>query len=333
MNQKGRLRWGGLVSHIPFQYAFLNYVPNDTLRFRDGFMIANNLQIIQYRIFEDQIVGFAFYPFSTTRRLEASASMAWYYYRIDAFNNYYNMFGVPIDQQRERLDAPPGFNLQRVSASYVGDNSFFGIASPIRGQRYRFGVEQIFGSVSMTNLTADYRRYIFAKPFTFAFRGTHYGRYGKGADDQNIFYPLYLGYPGFVRGLDYSSLYKLQGSSLSVDNTIFDYLLGSKVILAGAEIRFPLTGPERLALIRSGILFTEFTLFFDAGVAWKEGQTLTLNPEFARVPDKRYPFFSIGPSIRINVFGALILEPFYAFPFQTGGISKGVWGLNFLPGW
>lgn len=331
MNQKGRIRFGGMVSHIPYPFAFLNY-RLDTLSSNTGPVLVENLQIIQYRTFEDQITGFAFYPISTTRRIEATASMAWYYFRIDAYNNYYYQ-GFKVGQDRERLDAPPGFNLQRVSLSYVGDNSFFGIASPIRGQRYRFGAEQIFGSVNMTSITADYRRYFHLRPFTLAFRGTHYGRYGSQADNQNLFYPLYLGYPGFVRGLDYNSLYKLQGSNLLVDNQIFDYLLGSKVILAGAEIRFPFTGPERLALIKSGFFFTELALFFDAGVAWSQGQSLTINPDFVRAQDKRYPFFSIGPSLRINVFGALILEPFLAFPFQTGFPSRGVWGLNFLPGW
>ncbi|MBW6497011.1 MAG: hypothetical protein K0B09_01350, partial [Bacteroidales bacterium] len=77
----------------------------------------------------------------------------------------------------------------------------------------------------------------------------------------------------------------------------------------------------------------ELNFFADAGVAWQGGQTITLNPDNVRDPNMRFPYFSIGSSLRINVFGALILEPFYAMPFQTGGPSKGVWGFNFLPGW
>jgi len=332
-NQKNRVRWGGMVSHIPYPYAFLNYTTEVFYTTDSVPFLVDNLQIIQYRTFEDQLTAFAFYPFSTTRRIEASASMAWYYFRIDAYNNYYDQFGFFVGQDRERLDAPPGFNLQRVSLSYVGDNSYFGMASPLTGHRYRFGAEQIFGSVNMTSLTADYRRYFFLRPITLAFRTTHYGRYGKEADDQGIFYPLYLGYPGFVRGLDYNSLYKLQGGGLINEGWSFESLLGSKVILGGIELRIPFTGPERLALISSGLFFTELNFFADAGVAWKGGQTITFNPDNLRDSDKRYPYFSIGSSLRINVFGALILEPFYAFPFQTGGISKGVWGFNFLPGW
>ncbi|MBW6498344.1 MAG: hypothetical protein K0B09_08160 [Bacteroidales bacterium] len=331
-NQKSRLRWGGMVSHIPYPYAFLNYTTEVFYTTDSVPFLVDNLQIIQYRTFEDQLTAFAYYPFSTTRRIEASASMAWYYFRIDAYNNYY-LGGLFYGQDRERLDAPPGFNLQRVSLSYVGDNSYFGMASPLTGQRYRFGAEQIFGSVNMTSVTADYRRYFFLRPVTLAFRTTHYGRYGKEADDQGIFYPLYLGYPGFVRGLDYNSLYKLQGGNLIGEDWSFESLLGSKVILGGIELRIPFTGPKRLALISSGLLFTELNFFADAGVAWQGGQTITLNPDNVRDPNMRFPYFSIGSSLRINVFGALILEPFYAMPFQTGGPSKGVWGFNFLPGW
>jgi len=331
MNQRGRIRWGGMISHIPMPFAFMR-LGIDTLSTSGGPIIVDNLQLLQYRIFENQMMGFAFFPISTTRRIEASASLAWYYYRIDAWNNYYYQ-GFMIGQDRERLEAPPGFNLQRIGISYVGDNSYFGMASPIRGQRFRFGIEQVFGSANMTNITADFRQYFQLRPFTLAFRTTHFGRYGSGADNQNIFNPLYLGFPGFVRGLDYSSLQRLQGGSLVQDESIFDFLLGSKVLLAGAEIRLPLTGPERLAIFSSGILFTEFNLFFDAGVAWQEDHVLTFDPNYARASNKRFPFFSIGPSVRINVFGALIVEPFFAFPFQTEMPTRGVWGINFLPGW
>ncbi|MBK7334968.1 MAG: hypothetical protein IPJ00_01860 [Saprospirales bacterium] len=48
----------------------------------------------------------------------------------------------------------------------------------------------------------------------------------------------------------------------------FDILLGSKMLLAGAEIRLPFTGPERLSLIRSRHFFLEFALFLDGGLAW-----------------------------------------------------------------
>ena len=345
LNQKGRFRWGGSVSHIPFRYDFLQFIPNaETVEINDIVYPLDNLRLLTTRIFEDQISLFAFHPFSTTRRFEVSAGISWYYYRIDAFNTYYFRNGAFAFQNRERLEAPSGFNLQQLGAAYVGDNSFFGIGSPISGRRYRFGVDRYFGSVKMTSLTMDYRHYHFARPFTFAFRGTHFGRYGEKVDQQNIFYPMYLGYPGFVRGADIRSLQKLSVENMPVDDTTMNNLLGSKTILAGAEIRFPLTGPRRLGLIPNNFLFSEFVLFFDAGVVWRNNDRLTLDRSLIRqtfplddnsgaVGHYQYPFFSIGPAVRINLFGALILEPYLAFPFQKTGPSRGIWGLNFLPGW
>ncbi len=326
-NQKGRISWGGMISHIPYPFARLRLVP-DTMGTPDGPVQVDNLQLLLQRTFEDQLSFFSYYPISTTRRLEFTASLAFYYFRIDAINNYY-MGQFKVGESRERLEAPSGFNLQRLNLAYVGDNSYFGMASPIRGQRYRFDVEKYFGRVDMWSTTLDYRRYQFIRPLTIAFRAIHLGRYGKQAEN-DLFYPLYLGYPGFVRGYDYNSMNRMEESFF--DDFNFDHLLGSKVLMAGLEVRLPFTGPERLALISSGLFFTELTWFLDAGLAWGDADQITFNPSEASAT-KRFPVFSTGPSIRINVFGALILEPFYALPFHTKGIQKGVWGLNFLPGW
>ena len=39
------------------------------------------------------------------------------------------------------------------------------------------------GSVTFNTGLADYRRYLFKRPLTFAVRGLHYGRYGKDAEN------------------------------------------------------------------------------------------------------------------------------------------------------
>ena len=316
------------MSHIPYPFSYLQY--------RDAILNIGgeptpvlNLQLILQRIFEDQVSAFAYYPISTTRRIEAGAGLSWYYFRIDAINNYY-LSGFLIGQEREKLESPSGFNMQRLNVAYVGDNSFFGMASPITGQRYRFGVERNFGMVDMYSVTADYRRYINFRPFTLAFRGIHYGRYGKRVQN-NLYYPLYLGYPGWIRGYTYNSLYKLEDAL--DEKFTFDQLQGNRVIMGGIELRVPFTGPERLALIKSNFLFTELAWFADAGVAWDAGTRITLDIGKAYADGHRFPVFSTGPSLRVNLFGALILEPYYAFPIHTKGIGRGVWGLNFVPGW
>ncbi len=328
LNQKSRINWGGTVSHIPFSFATLRFV-QDTIVTDEGPVEVDNMQLVQQRTFQDQIAGFAYYPISTTRRIEVGGSLAWYYFRLDAINNYYHQ-GMMVGQDRERLDAPDGFSLQRVNLAYVGDNSYFGMASPMAGYRYRFSGERMFGEVNMYNVTADYRHYIQARPFTLAIRGIHYGRYGPEADN-DLFYPHYLGYPGYVRGYDYSTLGQIEET---FDDAFgFQQLQGTRVLLGGFEVRMPFTGPERLALIPSSFFFTELAWFIDAGVAWTGETSLTLDASEASEPGKRFPLFSTGPSLRINLFGALILEPYLAFPFHTKGIQEGVWGLNFLPGW
>jgi hypothetical protein len=48
-------------------------------------------------------------------------------------------------------------------------------------------------------------------------------------------------------------------------------------------------------------------------------------------PD-RIPVVSTGVSARMNLFGALVLEVYYAYPFQRP--KKGAHlGMSFVPGW
>jgi hypothetical protein len=137
-------------------------------------------------------------------------------------------------------------------------------------------------------------------------------------------------------------------------------LSGNRIAVANFEVRLPLTGPERLSQFKSRFLFTEFNVFFDAGLAWNAGDQI----KFAMGPDvigyapevdpngnpilgangkqlqqpiynanQRVPALSAGISVRVNVFGAFVLEPYLAYPFNRTDISKPVFGLGFTPGW
>src|SRR5207245_9128659 len=75
------------------------------------------------------------------------------------------------------------------SVALVHDNTLFGYVGPFAGSRSRLGVSPAFGSKHFTTYTADYRRYLFARPFTLAVRGLFYGNSGR---DANLF-PIYLG--------------------------------------------------------------------------------------------------------------------------------------------
>jgi hypothetical protein len=117
-------------------------------------------------------------------------------------------------------------------------------------------------------------------------------------------------------------------------------------------MRLPFTGPERLAVIKSGLLFSDLNVFFDAGVAWSGGDRIKLSGGIDQIgtepifdtngnqvgvrpvyEDVRIPVMSAGVSLRVNLFGALILEPYYAIPFQRSDVRFGTFGLNFAPGW
>ncbi len=187
------------------------------------------------------------------------------------------------------------------------------MASPMAGHRYRFSIEKMFGEIDMYNAIADYRKYFFRLPFSVAFRASHFGRYGKDAQN-NLFYPLFLGYPTYMRGFDYSSLSQISDGIPGVESqndfdSFLQNLQGTRMLLGGLEVKVPFTGPERLALISSGFFFTELGWFLDAGLAWRGGQSIDFN--FTNDTENvRYPVFSTGPSLRINLFGALVLEPY-----------------------
>ena len=204
----------------------------------------------------------------------------------------------------------------------MSDNSSFGLTAPLRGHRYRLGVECYGGEFNFTGLTADFRVYKYLKPVTLAFRGMHYGRYGEGGKE---LFPLYVGSPWYVRGYNTSA-----AQQIIVENGItFDQLLGTKLLVSNFEVRIPFTGPERLSLLKSNFLLTDLNFFVDGGVAFNDFEQFgnSDDPTFIQAE----PVFSAGASVRVNLFGAMILEPYYAFPLQKN--TRGVFGLNIIPGW
>jgi len=217
------------------------------------------------------------------------------------------------------------------SLAYVGDNSFFAFTSPIAGQRFRLEVSPTIGTLSYQTLLADYRRYFLMRPVSFAFRGMHYGRYGKAAADNRLA-PLFLGYPSLVRGYDTGSFDASECSdSRDASCPEFDRLIGSKIGVASAELRIPLFGTEEFGLLNFPFLPTEIAPFVDAGLAWDAGDDVVFG--FERDGDSfRVPVFSAGMTARMNVLGYLVAEVYYAYPFQRP--DKG-WhfGFNIAPGW
>ena len=349
LNQTGRWNYGFGLSHIPYQYA--NYsVVNSTYTSGSKTIPAIDERYDIIRVFQDQATAFTSYPFSRTTRVEFGTGISHYYYRVDRYSTLYDTTGnylsynhTHISNSTYNADAANGginlvpFSLVQLNASLIGDNSFFGIAAPLNGFRYRLEAEYNVGTYRFFDPTIDLRGYVRAAPVTFAARLYAYGRFGNASG----LYPLYVGYPFLIRGYEAQTFYNNSGSTKSTNGFTIDQLSGSRIAVASFEVRLPFTGPERLAQIKSKFFFSDLNAFFDAGLAWNQGDQIQMgltpsNPNLVDSqggPLQRVPALSAGLSLRVNVFGAFILEPYFAVPFNRNDVTKPVFGLGFTPGW
>jgi outer membrane protein assembly factor BamA len=218
--------------------------------------------------------------------------------------------------QRERTEDGFSFNFAEGSAALVYDNALFGFTSPFAGQRYRFELNPMVGQIQMTNALADYRRYVWLRPFTVAARGYHLGRYGR--DAEGLFRDLILGQEWSqwrVRGYSPGDVVNECRQQPGTGCPVLEEMQGSRLAMGSAELRFPLI---RQVVVGAGLGLPpiEGFLFGDGGVAWRDG----VSPTFSRgrqADEGRHGLYtSIGAGARINVFGLLILEAAYVNPLD-----------------
>ena len=332
INRKNQFNWGTSLSHIPFRTTRGGFQGLDTLPCSD----CGNAGLYEHwayqinRIFEDKVSLFSQIPFSTTLRAEADVDLSYYSSSITRLDNYYNAFGNLVYQDRNRVDKgdsddifAQGFVLGSVGGALVGDNSSFGMTAPLNGQRFRLGIRQYFGEFNYVSPYLDYRVYRFYRPVALAFRALHLGRYGEGADE---LFPFYVGSPWFVRGLNFNARENLQVQEGFTEDNFF----GSKMIVSNFEVRIPFTGPKQLALIKSGFLLSDLNFFVDGGLVWNDFQQFNTDKNLSSFSDIQ-PIVTAGISLRANVFGAIIIEPYFAKPLGTD--VRPTFGLNIVPGW
>lgn len=335
VNRKNKLAWGGGVSHVPTPYGFRSPLRVEDRASSDGQVVTVGVDEIQIlRIFNQTASGFLQLPFSTTLRVEGGASIGNQSFRLDARRNIFDPnTGFLFGQENEKIETADAipinqfFTIEKgltggVNFALVGDNSHFGLTSPLYGERFRISAERNFGLNNFTSFLADYRRYVWAKPFSFALRGFGLVRF---EEDVSSVFPLYVGQMGFVRGYDFLFNNNSRGEFGDIG---INQLLGSKMLMTSFEIRRPFTGPKQIALIGSKVLFTDLALFFDAGIAFNQFGDIGDENLGANEPELA---MSAGVSVRINLFGAMILEPYWAYPLRQN--SKVVFGFNFIPGW
>ncbi len=314
-NLSSRFNWGASLSRIPFLSGFTYLEQTD-----QGPVVNRRLD----RMFINRAQLLGHYPFNVHRRLEIRGGFTHIAFRFEEERFLPGELGQRRGSETQLVDSPDPLNLFETSIAYVGDTSFFGFTSPVRGERFRLEASGNLGSIQFYQLVADYRRYHqVARNLTFAVRGMHIGRYGPDSDDR-ILTPIFLGQPQFVRGYNIFSLRAGEFGQMG------HLLLGSRILVANAEARIPLFGFDRFGVFNFPFLPTELSFFVDGGLAWDSDRSPVFS--FQEQSPEQIPIFSAGVSTRFNLFGALIIEAFYVQPFQRPDRGAHI-GFQLSPGW
>jgi outer membrane protein assembly factor BamA len=158
---------------------------------------------------------------------------------------------------------------------------------------------------------------------TLAGRVLHYGRYGGGAENEALT-PLYLGYPGLVRGYDLDSVINDCVAAGTSSCPLIDRIAGSRLLLANLELRFPLFG-----LFGGSRYYGPFPIeagvFYDAGAAWSRGASPKL------FGTDRTTITSVGATLRVNLFGYAVVEANYVKALDRPN-KPTRWEFSFMPG-
>jgi outer membrane protein assembly factor BamA len=321
LNRSRRWNWGVSFDQTPYVIAAVGQ-GIDTSTGQPVF-VQQEQRIIQT---DRGFSGIAAYPFSRSDRVEFTGGLRQITGKQDVTTDLFDYnTGQQISHNTETVSTFPTLNLGITSAALVRDTSIFGVTSPIRGTRARLQVDQTAGTLTYTAALADYRRYVMpVRPFTIAFRGMYYGRFGRSAEDP-LLTPVFIGYADLIRGYDYNS-FEAQECPPTADGSCptFDKLLGSRMMVGNVELRFPPWGAFGGGNFY-GPLPVELALFADAGAAWGKSTPLHLtgaNSDLVR---------SVGAAARINVFGFAVAEIDYVRPLDRP-LKGWMWQFNLRPG-
>jgi outer membrane protein assembly factor BamA len=323
MDQSHRWNWGLTGGQVPYVTGYIDQTLTS----------INNEPVLQqtttlFRQSERSAAAFLSYPLNRSRRIEFQGG-----FTQIAFDQITRTQAVSLVTDEIVVDNTVEESLNQTlslatpAVAMVFDTTNFGPTSPVQGQRYRIEASPAFGTVHYTGILADYRRYFMPAPFyTIAGRVMHYGRYGSGSEDERL-YPLYIGYPNLVRGYDVNTFQPDECVSLTGNVCpSFDRLIGSRLLVANLEFRFPLLRPFGVSSRMYGPVPVEVALFADAGVAWSRGD----NPAIFRAEGGRDGVSSVGAAFRVNFFG-FVTQFSFAHPFQRPG-QNWIFQWSFAPG-
>ena len=334
LNQTHRINWLVGGSQEPFYFYLPTTIGPDPNPQNPG-GTALTYQVERFVIRD--AFALAYYPFSTFTRLEFGGHFA-------------NISQAVLQQQYEFAPCQGGQCLVNItnpntingpSITYYGpqvalvhDNSLFGFVGPFAGARSRFEIAPSWGGWRFTSGLADWRRYFFARPFTLALRGLFFGRKGRDAD----IFPQFLGTTDLLRGYTAGSMINndcLQAPPVNAGATgcpELDQLIGSKVAVVNAELRFPLTRSLVLGFLPVGLPPIEGALFYDMGLAWSDTSVVVWQRHGNESPELyRQPLRSWGGSIRMNLLGFVVLRFDYTKPLNRPLHPNPYWTVSLGP--
>jgi Tol biopolymer transport system component len=333
INQRHRLNWGVGGSQTPYYF----YLPS-TLDVVDigqpggsDSALVYNLRLQRF-VVRDLFLE-SYYPFSRFSRLEVGLHGVDLSLATLNLSDYYDLQSGQYILTTENTTDQRSIGYVQPSLALVHDNALFSYVGPFMGSRSRFGIAPSFGNKHFTTITADYRRYLFARPFTLAFRGLVYGNTGRDAE----LFPIYLGSTELIRGYTSGSFRNHECTTQTTVSRGFtgcsglDQLIGSSIAVGNVELRFPLTRSLVLGFLPIGLPPVEAALFYDIGVAWSTGdrvrwtRSATDDPLLVRTPVRSY-----GTSIRVNLLGFVILRFDYTKPVNRT-YNKAYWTVSLGP--
>ena len=328
INQSHRLNWAGGFSQDPLYF----YGGSDWTRIEDPASPGDSLDVFSSRVRRFVIrdaFAESYYPFDRFNRLELGLHAVNISEATLAFQTLYDASGGFVGQRLESGGGPSATYVQPALA-HVHDNTLFGYVGPFAGSRSRVSISPAFGSWQFTAGLVDYRRYLFFRPFTLAFRGMMFGRFGRDGDR----FPIFVGNTELLRGYTAGSLRDhecLADPSTQVTCPELDQLIGSKIAVTSIELRFPLTRSLVLGFLPVGFPPIEGAFFYDMGMAWDDASIIKWNRGATEDPVRvRSPLRSWGTSIRANMLGLLIMRVDYTKPLNRP-YKKSYWTISLGP--
>ena len=293
---------------------------------------VSSTQAVQQQVLARYIQRSAFlaglYPLNRFKRVEYGAS----FNNIDRSLMFLSYgvdyaYGYTTNTYIDSIVNLSSLNFAAPYVAFVHDNTINGYTGPIFGQRYRFELEHAAGNLSWTNYNVDYRRYdaILFSYLTLATRVQTAISVGSDSAEQN--FPKYIGRADIIRGYDrenYSSN-SCQTVTSGTAACSATQLLGSRVAFANVELRFPVLRALKAFGTTIGLPPVDGLFFYDAGVAWSKGQSVTVSrPADYDWQTQRYPLRSYGYGFRVNLFNFAILRIDKSYPLD-GASKKGYW--------